>query len=123
MTVHYFFNQTISTMKKVLTHRLFIIFCFTLFVTSCSKDGDEIVPCSTAWATDLQSEFTAVTTAATTYAVDQSDANCNALKSAYQKYINALKPYGNCATLTGQNRTDWQKAVNDAEDDVATLCQ
>ncbi len=109
-------------MKKVLTHHLFFIFCFMLLVTSCSKDGDGVLPCSTAWAADLQNEFTAITNAATAYATDQSDANCNALKNAYQNYINALKPYGNCATLTGQSRTDWQKAVNDAEADVATIC-
>jgi hypothetical protein len=102
---------------------LFFIFCFTLLVTSCSKDGDGITPCSTAWATDLQSELTAFATAAAAFSADQSDANCNAYKSAYQDYINALKPYGNCATLTGQNRTDWQNSLSEAEADVATLCQ
>ena len=110
-------------MKKVLTRHLFFIFCFTLLVTSCSKDGDGIAPCSTAWATDLQSELTAFVTAAGAYSSDPSDANCNAYKNAYQDYIDALKPYGNCATLTGQSRTDWQEAVADAEADVATLCQ
>jgi len=111
-------------MKKVLTHHLFFIFCFTLLVTSCSKDGDAgLAPCTTAWATDLQGELTAVINAATAFGTDASDANCNAYKSAYQDYINALKPYGNCATLTGQNRTDWQEALNEAEADVATLCQ
>ncbi len=111
-------------MKKVLTLQLFFIFCFTLLVTSCSKDGDAgIAPCTTAWATDLQGELTAVINAATAFSTDASDANCNAYKSAYQDYINALKPYGNCATLTGPNRTDWQKALNDAEAEVATLCQ
>ena len=110
-------------MRKVLSNHLIIVFCFTLLVTSCSKDGDGVVPCSTAWATDLQAEFIAITNAATAYGTDQSDANCNALKSAYQNYINVLKPYGNCATLTGQSRADWQEAINDAEADVATLCQ
>ena len=110
-------------MKKVFSHHLFYIFCFTLLVTSCSKDGDGIAPCTTAWATDLQGELTAVINAGQAYGLDQSDANCNAYKSAYQDYINALKPYGNCATLTGQNRTDWQEAVAEAEADVATLCQ
>ena len=110
-------------MRKISFFHLLSILCFTLLVTSCSKDGDGLLPCSTAWAADLQNEFSAITTAATAYAMDQSDANCNALKNAYQDYINELKPYGNCATLTGQSRADWQKAVSDAEDDVATLCQ
>lgn len=110
-------------MRKILFNHLIFIFCLTLLVTSCSKDGDGGVPCSAAWGTDLQNELSAVVTAGTAFALDNSEANCNAYKSAYQAYINALKPYGNCATLTGQSRTDWQKAVSEAEAEVATLCQ
>ena len=110
------------TMRKVLSNHLIFIFCFTLFVTSCSKDGDGVAPCSTAWGTELQNELTAVINAGTVYALDPSAANCNAYKAAYQDYINALKPYGNCATLTGQSRADWQKTLSDAEADVSTLC-
>jgi len=111
-------------MKKVLSNSFIILFCLTLFITGCSKDGDGgLAPCSTAWATDLQGELTAVINAGAAFGADPSDANCNAYKAAYQDYINALKPYGNCATLTGQNRTDWQQAVAEAEADVATLCQ
>ncbi len=109
-------------MRKVLAHHLFFIFCFTLLVTSCSKDGDGVAICSTAWAADLQNEFTAISNAAANYALDPSAANCSTLKSAYQKYIDALKPYGNCATLTGQNRADWKKAVEEAEADIASIC-
>lgn len=111
-------------MRKVLTLQLFFIFCFALFVTSCSKDGDVgLAPCSGAWATDLQGELTALFNTGAAFGTDPSDANCNAYKSAYQDYINALKPYGNCATLTGQNHTDWKEAVAEAEAEVATLCQ
>ncbi len=110
-------------MKKVLTLQLFFIFCFTLLVTSCSKDDDGITPCSGAWGTELQGELTALFNAGAAFGTDASDANCNAYKSAFQDYINALKPYGNCATLTGQSRTDWQEEVAEAEADVATLCQ
>ena len=109
-------------MRKVLSNHFIIIFCFTLLVTSCSKDGDGLAACSTAWAADLQNEFTAITDAAANYAMDQSAANCTTLKAAYQKYIDALKPYGNCATLTGQSRADWQKAIDDAEADIASIC-
>ncbi len=110
-------------MRKVLTHQLFFIFCFTLLVTSCSKDGDGITPCSVAWGTELQDELSAFATAGAAFGADPSDANCNAYKSALQDYINALKPYGNCATLAGQSRIAWQEAVAEAEADVATLCQ
>ena len=81
-----------------------------------------MVPCSAAWATEVESEYTAVVNAAVAYATDESEANCNALKSAYQDYIDAMKPFGDCATLTGQDRAEWKKAVEDAEAEAATLC-
>ncbi|KPL15553.1 MAG: hypothetical protein AMS23_06885 [Bacteroides sp. SM1_62] len=110
-------------MKKVLSRPLIFIFCFTLLVSSCSKDNDpDVLPCSTAWATELHDEINAVAAAATAFALDESAENCNALKAAYQDYIDALKPYGNCATLTGQDRADWQKALDEAEADVASIC-
>ena len=92
-------------------------------VSSCNKNDDGVVPCSTAWATDLQAEWEAVINAGIAYAQDDSEANCNAYKSAYQSWINAMKPYGDCATLTGQDRVAWQQAVSDAEAEIATLCQ
>ena len=109
-------------MRKVLSNHLIIIFCLTIFVTSCKKDGDGAAGCSAAWATELQTEFSAISAAGATYALDPSAANCNAYKAAFQDYINALKPYGNCETLTGQSRADWQKSINEAEANVATLC-
>ncbi len=108
-------------MKNVFIFLTFIL-CSNVLVSSCSKDGDGVAPCSAAWATELQAEFTAITTAGTAYALDPSAANCSAYKAAYQDYINALKPYGNCATLTGQSRTDWKKSIDEAEADVSTLC-
>ena len=110
-------------MRKVLLSHLIFIFCFTLFVTGCKKDnGGGGANCSTLWYADLQPEFDVITSAGTAYSLDPSAENCNALKSAYQDWINALKPYGDCATLTGQDRVEWQKAVDDAEAEVATLC-
>jgi hypothetical protein len=71
---------------------------------------------------DLQHELTAISSAAILYSEDQSEANCNAFKAAYQGYIDAMKPYGNCATLTGQDRVSWQNAVNEAEAEIDSLC-
>lgn len=84
---------------------------------SCGGD-DEPTGCSTAWASELANEVSAMTAAAQAYTLDPSVANCNAYKNACQAYVDALEPYGNCATLTGQNRTDWQNALNDAQDNI-----
>ncbi len=107
-------------MKNRSILRLVYVFC-TLALLSCKKDSD-IAPCSVAWATDLTQELTAISTAVAIYSADQSAANCTALKAAYQGYIDALKPYGNCATLTGQDRTDWQTTLNEAEANIDSIC-
>lgn len=109
-------------MRKVLSNHLIIIFCITLFITSCSKDGDGAVPCSTAYGSDLAGEITAISDALVVYYADESEANCSALKAAYQSYIDALKPYGDCATLAGTQRVEWQKILSDAEADLASIC-
>jgi hypothetical protein len=106
-------------MKNVSLPLIGIIFC-SMVLFSCKKDDP--AACSTAWATELQEELTAVTDAFTTYSMDPSDANCIAVKEAYQDYIDALRPYGECSTLTGQSRTDWQNALDQAEDSIDTLC-
>jgi len=87
-------------MNNISIFRLVYVFC-TLALLSCNKDS-EIAPCSVAWATDLQPEIAAISTAVALYTADQSAANCTALKAAYQSYVDAMKPFGNCATLTGQ---------------------
>lgn len=106
-------------MKNVSFQLLAVIFCFTVLF-SCKKNDP--VLCSTAWATELQNEITAISTAATVYAMDPTAANCNAFKEAYQEYIDALRPYGNCPTLTGQDRVAWQQSLDDAEASLDSIC-
>ncbi len=110
-------------MKNVSFSHLVIILCFIGLFSCGSKDDDPgLTGCSIAWGTELQKELSAITTAALNYSTDDSAENCTALKAAYQGYINALKPYGGCATLTGINRTNWEKAVKEAEAEIATIC-
>jgi hypothetical protein len=106
-------------MKNATTTLVFVMFGL-LVLFSCKKEG--VGPCSAAWASDLQNEFTAISTAVSIYSADQSEANCNDLKAAYQGYIDALKPYGDCATLSGTSRTEWQNAINEAESSLDTIC-
>lgn len=74
--------------------------------------------CSTAWASELSDEVTALNNAAMTYVNNPTQENCLAYKAAAQAYVDALKPYGDCATLTGQDRTAWQEALNSAQQSV-----
>lgn len=108
---------------KNSTSYLAIVFLALLVLFSCSKDDDDggIAPCGN-WGTDLQNEFTAISTAVNIYSMDPSEANCAALKDAYQDYIDALKPYGNCTTLSGVSRAQWQEAIDEAEEDLDSIC-
>ena len=112
---------------KLKTLFLFSLVC-AVGVIGCKDDDDNGSGgptgknCANAWATDLQNELNAISAAVSAYTNDQSTANCNALKAAYLDYVNALKPYGNCATLTGQQRADWEQALQDAEDNVDNIC-
>lgn len=102
--------------------RLAFVMLALLVLFSCSKDDDGITPCSTNWALEISSEITAISTAYSNYAMDQSEANCNALKDAYRQYIDALKPFGNCSTLAGADRAEWQDAIDEAEEELDTIC-
>jgi hypothetical protein len=77
--------------------------------------------CSAAWASELSEQAAAVSTAAQAYALDPTQENCLAYKAAYQAYIDALEPYGNCATLTGADRDAWQQAIDDARENVNNI--
>ena len=110
-------------MKTNLFTILLAIFLLPLGITtmsSCGKTDD--VLCAATWGQDLQDELNAVATTGTAYSQDPSAANCAAYRSALQAYVNALKPYGDCGALTGAQRTAWQQAVDQYEDDLDGLC-
>ena len=114
---------------KLRAYFLFALVCL-VGITGCKDDDDDNnvkggptgPGCANAWATDLQDELNVISVAATNFANDPSTANCNAFKAAYQDYLDALKPYGNCAALSGTQRANWQQAVEQAEDNVDSIC-
>jgi hypothetical protein len=107
---------------KTVFYPVFILIICSFGFTSCGGDDDGPGGCSVNWAFELQDELTAISNAAAAHNNDPSPATCDALKSAYLAYINKLKPYGNCSGLSGQDRASWEQAVEDAEDDVDTIC-
>lgn len=106
-------------MKSKITLLFFFI---AAILISCDDNDDDAPACSVAWGTELQNEVNAISAAANAYAADPSAGNCTAYKNAYQNYINKLEPYGNCTALTGQNRIDFQNALQAAKDSIASLC-
>jgi hypothetical protein len=107
---------------------MYRVLCFLIVVSflgigSCKKKATDPDYCATSWATKLSTEINAVSAAALTYSNDPTTPNCNAFKAAYQKYLDALKPFGNCAAWTEQQKNDLQDAISEAEQDISTLCQ
>lgn len=105
--------------KKVF---FFLFLAVAVFgFSTCNDKNDDNDGCSAAWASELTDEVNALMSAAQTYGLNPTPANCNAYKQAAQKYVDAMKPYGDCAALTGQNRTDWQNAYNEAQTEVDNI--
>jgi hypothetical protein len=105
-------------MKIKIYTVLFIVFIIA-GISSCKKNED--VNCSVAWATELSDELNAIAAAAQVYATNPTTANCLAYKQAAQAYLNALKPFGECTLLTGQDRIAWENALAEAQESVDNI--
>lgn len=109
---------------KQKAYLLFFLAFIIAGLSSCKNNAESDAPCSVAWTTELSVEINAMSAAAQAYAADQSVANCNAYKQAAQAYLNALRPYGDCTMLAGQQRIAWENSINDAQENVNNMnCQ
>ncbi len=81
-------------MKKVLSFIAITLFTTAILTSSCSEDNP--ISCATKLADVLDAQ--------TDYNSDQSDANCNAYKSALEDYID-------CDGITSTNKTLYQTAL------------
>jgi hypothetical protein len=109
-----------TVMSKKIFFSLFLMVAVFGFWT-CNKDEDKADTCSAAWASELSNEVEAMSNAAQVYMTSPTPANCLAYKQAMQDYLDALEPYGNCPTLTGQSREQWQAALDAAQLSVDNL--
>jgi len=108
--------------RKIYT--AFFVGLFIMGISACKNNDEKDAPCSVAWTSELSAEINAMSAAAQAYAANQSVANCNAYKQSVQAYLNALRPYGDCTVLTGQQRIAWENAIADAQDNVNKMnCQ
>jgi len=94
-----------------------------LAFVSCKKDsGNDPAICSSAWAATVVDELSALSIASTAYTNNPTHETCVAYKDAYQDYIDALEPFLECSVYTAQQKAELQAAIDEAEDDLATLC-
>jgi len=104
-------------------HRVLSFFIIlSLGLCSCKKDPTDPAACSTNWAEDVQAEIADLSNASAAYGANPSTETCSAYKAAYQDYIDALKPFLKCSAWTATQKADLQAAIDDAENDLSTLC-
>lgn len=104
-----------NSIQKLLAGLLFGLVVFTY---SCSDKDDDPVGCN--YATEIQDEIDALTTAATIYGNDPTTANCQAYKNAATNYLNELQSYVECAALSGQ-QAELQSSINEAQASVDAI--
>ncbi|MBN2636652.1 MAG: hypothetical protein JXR61_10315 [Prolixibacteraceae bacterium] len=109
-------------MKKRVYMFTFLAVVFIAF-SSCNKKDDGISEddCTRLWGTELQAEISAWSNAAVAYSSNPTTENCIAYKAAAQAYLDALEPYGDCSTLTGAQRTQWEEALAEAQVGINSL--
>lgn len=107
-------------LKKSLIVSLPLLFCFLNFGCSVGEDND-VATCSVQWSIELQDEINALSQAAMARAQNPGPTTCENFRSAAEDYLEALRPYGNCSALTGQSRSEWQKAVEEAEIEIQEI--
>lgn len=99
-----------------ITFFAFVLLSLTVFI-SC-RDNELVNDpafCNTAWTVAVESEAEDLSLAAQAYASDPNFENCAAYKVALQAYVNALKPYRDCTTLSSQQRAELEAAIAEAE--------
>lgn len=117
------FNPNKNTMKtlKILS----LIFFVGLLATSCGGDDDDNnsnVDCNSAVSitASFQAETEAWTNALQAYSNDPSTANCNAYKTAYLEWLNAVRALESCYNEAGLG-VEWQQSIDDAEAAINAL--
>ncbi len=111
-------------MKKFVI--LLFFFSLTALTIGCGDDdggGSNNAPdgCTASFNTDLQTELTAINNATATWSNEPNEANCNALKDAYNDYLDALEEWEDCAEFYNQV-TSWQEAIDATRVTINSIC-
>ncbi len=94
-------------------YHLAALILLLFFFFSCGDDAPSDCDGSN-FEFELRAEFDAISDAAIAYSSDPSSSNCNALKNAYRAYLDALRPYRNCA-FNGTTRQRFDAELDAAE--------
>jgi len=109
-------------MKKIIPISVFVVMTICLSLISCKKEASDPDYCGTAWSTKLSSELTALSNASMAYSNNPTTVTCSSYQTAYQNYLNALKPFTKCTLYTPAQKTELENSIAQAETEISTLC-
>lgn len=112
---HKIFNQMIQK-----NYPLFVLLLFLCLTSSCGNDDDVVECTSTEVSERFNDLIDDVISASTTYANDESSANCNKLKDTFRTFIDEMRTLQNCADEVGQG-AEWRESIQEAETDLDDL--
>ncbi|MDF1698313.1 MAG: hypothetical protein P1U56_20860 [Saprospiraceae bacterium] len=106
-----------------MKYTIYLLFAFALCFASCGgDDGPSGAECnSLGFTAEYEVELTAISEAATVWANDPTEANCDALKDAYNDYLDSLEKWEDCANELNQFN-EWQAAIDAARQSVSSIC-
>lgn len=102
-----------------------VFLAFFLIFMACSGDDDDVadVNCGENWlaAEQVQDALTEFTNALSTYGMDSTPENCDAVKDAGNDYVDVLESFRSCAVDQG-TLDQWQQAIDDSREQIDNIC-
>lgn len=96
------------------TSKILILLSVVCLVGFASCGGDDIDCTSLNTAVDLKEEIDEITAASIAYTSNPTVDNCEAYKKAWEDYLDALEPYGDCA-WNAQDEAEFNQALAEAQ--------
>lgn len=100
---------------------LSLLFAICLFFGAACSSGNDEPECVSDWESEVHGEFNALYSATLEFTNSPTLGSCQAYISAYQDYLDALSPLGNCAELSERDKENWQQTVENAEETLAMI--
>src|SRR6188768_3102334 len=85
------------------------------FFNACKNNDPD--PCN--YAEETQDELQAVIDASNAYGANPNPTTCNAYKSAFQDYLNALEDHDNCVPAGQED--EYHQSINQAQAELDAL--
>jgi len=108
---------------------LFFFATLMAFAISCGDDNDDgnmdpdtpPTGCTSNFSQDFIVEINNLNAATEAWTLDQNDDTCNALKAAYNSYLDALESWEDCANFYNQVE-EWEQTLELLRESAESIC-